>query len=45
VGISIPQSIEAVIGVMGILKAGGAYVPLGSPSYPKHHINRKALTG
>jgi len=28
VGVSVPQSIEAVIGVMGILKAGGAYVPL-----------------
>jgi len=38
IGISIPQSIETVIGVMGILKAGGTYVPL-DPSYPRDRID------
>lgn len=38
VGVSITQSIEAVVAVMGILKAGGAYVPL-DPGYPAERLD------
>jgi amino acid adenylation domain-containing protein len=37
VGISIPQSIEMIIGLLAILKAGGAYLPL-DPSYPQERL-------
>jgi amino acid adenylation domain-containing protein len=37
VGISIPQSIEMIVGLLGILKAGGAYLPL-DPSYPQERL-------
>ncbi|BAY23182.1 amino acid adenylation domain-containing protein [Calothrix sp. NIES-2100] len=37
VGISISQSIEMIIGLLGILKAGGAYLPL-DPSYPQERL-------
>jgi aspartate racemase len=33
VGLSIPRSLDLVVGLLGILKAGGAYLPL-DPSYP-----------
>jgi len=35
VGIYMPQSIDAVVAVMGILKAGGAYVPLAVSNPPE----------
>jgi amino acid adenylation domain-containing protein len=37
VGLTMPRSVEAVIGVLGILKAGGAYVYL-DPSYPSERL-------
>jgi amino acid adenylation domain-containing protein len=37
VGISVPRSIEMVIGVIGIAKAGGAYLPL-DPGYPPDRL-------
>ncbi|QIR36059.1 amino acid adenylation domain-containing protein [Tolypothrix sp. PCC 7910] len=37
VGISISQSIEMIIGLLGILKAGGVYLPL-DPSYPPERL-------
>ena len=33
VGVSVPRSIEMLVGILAILKAGGAYVPL-DPEYP-----------
>ncbi|OUL31349.1 non-ribosomal peptide synthetase [Nostoc sp. 106C] len=38
VGISVEQSIEFIVGLLGILKAGGAYLPL-DPSYPQERLN------
>ncbi|MDZ8055343.1 MAG: non-ribosomal peptide synthetase [Aulosira sp. ZfuVER01] len=38
VGISVEQSIEFIVGLLGILKAGGAYLPLDS-NYPQERIN------
>ncbi|MCG8615929.1 MAG: amino acid adenylation domain-containing protein [Desulfobacterales bacterium] len=37
IAISIPRSMEAVIGLLAILKAGGAYLPI-DPDYPAHRI-------
>jgi len=38
VGISVPRSLELVVGLLAILKAGGAYVPL-DPSYPSERLH------
>ncbi|WP_189457513.1 amino acid adenylation domain-containing protein, partial [Aquimarina muelleri] len=38
VGISIGQSIEMIIGILGILKAGKTYVPI-DPNYPQERID------
>jgi natural product biosynthesis luciferase-like monooxygenase protein/amino acid adenylation domain-containing protein len=37
VGISVPRSIEMMVGLLGIHKAGAAYVPL-DPSYPRERL-------
>lgn len=37
VGICMPRSIEAIVGVLAILKAGGAYLPL-DPTYPEARL-------
>jgi len=37
VGVSLPRSLEMLVGVLGILKAGGAYVPL-DPAYPVERL-------
>ncbi|MCU0490000.1 MAG: amino acid adenylation domain-containing protein [Chloroflexaceae bacterium] len=37
VGISLPRSLDLVVGLLGILKAGGAYVPL-DPAYPQERL-------
>ncbi len=37
VGVSLPRSIEMVVGCLSVLKAGGAYVPL-DPSYPEERL-------
>lgn len=37
VGISLEQSFELIVGILGILKAGGAYVPL-DPEYPEERL-------
>jgi amino acid adenylation domain-containing protein len=41
VGISVPRSLEMVVGLLGILKAGGAYLPL-DPSYPQELLRYMA---
>src|SRR5216110_249006 len=38
VGVSLPRSVEMLVGVLGILKAGGAYVPL-HPTYPVERLS------
>jgi acyl carrier protein len=37
VAISVPRSVEMVVGLLGVLKAGGAYLPI-DPSYPAERI-------
>lgn len=37
VGISVDQSADMAIGILGILKAGGAYLPL-DPTYPRDRL-------
>ncbi len=37
VGIYLPKSMEAIVGIYGVLKAGATYVPL-DPSAPTHRI-------
>ena len=37
VGLSVAQSIDMVVGLLGVLKAGGAYVPL-DPAFPKERL-------
>ncbi|EKD89589.1 MAG: hypothetical protein ACD_33C00037G0001, partial [uncultured bacterium] len=37
VGISVPRSLDLIIGLLGILKSGGAYVPL-DPEYPRDRL-------
>lgn len=37
VGLSVPRSLEMVVGLLGILKAGGAYIPL-DPTYPPERL-------
>ncbi|MCI5058151.1 MAG: amino acid adenylation domain-containing protein [Flavobacteriales bacterium] len=37
IGISVPRSLELIIGLLGILKSGGVYVPL-DPEYPKDRL-------
>ena len=37
VGISLPRSIELLVGVLGVLKAGGAYLPLDA-GYPAERL-------
>lgn len=37
VGLSVPRSLDMVIGILAILKAGGAYVPL-DPAYPQDRL-------
>ena len=37
VGVSVPRSIEMMIGLLGILKSGGAYLPI-DPEYPEERI-------
>jgi amino acid adenylation domain-containing protein len=39
VGLSLPASLELVIGMLATLKAGGAYVPM-DPGYPAAHLAR-----
>ncbi|MEV6243393.1 amino acid adenylation domain-containing protein [Lentzea sp. NPDC051838] len=36
VGLSLPRSVDFLVGVLGVLKAGGAYLPL-DPRYPLAH--------
>src|SRR4029079_14586305 len=38
VGVSLPRSLDMLIGVLGILKAGGAYVFL-DPAYPADRLS------
>jgi len=38
VGVSLKQSVEVIITIIGILKTGGTYVPI-DPNYPKERIN------
>lgn len=38
VGINMPRSLEAVIGILAVLKIAGAYVPL-DPGYPAHRLS------
>jgi amino acid adenylation domain-containing protein len=37
VAISLPRSLEMIVGILGILKAGSAYVPL-DPAYPSDRL-------
>src|SRR6185503_15308449 len=37
VGISLPRSLELLVGVLGVLKAGGAYLPLDA-AYPAERL-------
>ncbi|MPY58391.1 non-ribosomal peptide synthetase [Streptomyces spongiae] len=37
VALSLPRSVELVVGLLAVLKAGGAYLPI-DPKYPSHRL-------
>jgi amino acid adenylation domain-containing protein len=39
VGMCLPRSVDAIVGLLGVLKAGGAFVPL-DPTYPRQRLTR-----